>query len=297
MTTRIRPPRPPAATNRPPQARRRGVGPSGDDDRTPQAHASDDNYFIKLHLIGDLLLIRPKSVASDHEWSSKDNSSESEEEEEVEAAEEEAAVEDGTVRNRRRKPRKPVKCPKDLIVVKEIDEGGLPIEKRARLRLRLLVGPIARQKIPLDLPGFKSLDKMEKWRLLDTWVTPLLKFSEDMKTVRFRQLMMIIAKAWRNHKSKLKTHFVKQGLTPFAKYPYIQLEDWDKFVKMIDSEEAEKESQRFKKLRARYKEVHTMGSAGYDGMEARWEEEDRKLAALGSLIPMRPSLKGVLGIF
>ncbi|RLN28319.1 hypothetical protein C2845_PM05G17070 [Panicum miliaceum] len=232
-----------------------GRGP-GDEEQAPPAmttghhkHAREDNYFIKLHLVGDLLLIRPSYVASDDEWSGEDSSSESEEEDKAGAAEEEAAAEDGTVRNRRRKPRKPVKWPKDLVVVKEIDEGGLPTKKRARLRLRLLAGLIARQKIPLVLPGFKSLDKMENWRLFDTWVTPLLKFPEDMKTTGFRQLMMITAKAWRNHKSKLKTHFIKQGLTPFAKYPYIQPEDWDNFVKMIESEEAEKESQRFKKPR------------------------------------------------
>ncbi|CAL4924945.1 unnamed protein product [Urochloa decumbens] len=93
--------------------------------------------------------------------------------------------------------------------------------------------------------------------------------------------MKTTAKAWRNHRSKLKKHFVKKGLTPFEKHPHIEPADWEAFVRVAESEEAEKESARFKALREQYRNEHSMGPAGYEGMESMWEEEDSKLLALG----------------
>ena len=46
-----------------------------------------------------------------------------------------------------RKPRTSTKWPVDKMVVTEIDEVGLPTERRHILRLRKLAGLIARQKV------------------------------------------------------------------------------------------------------------------------------------------------------
>ncbi|CAL5089802.1 unnamed protein product [Urochloa decumbens] len=109
----------------------------------------------------------------------------------------------------------------------------------------------------------------------------LFALPEDMKEDGFKQIMKTTAKAWRNHRSKLKKHFVKKGLTPFEKHPHIELADWEAFVRVAESAEAEKESERFKALREQYRNEHSMGPAGYEGMESIWEEEDSWLLALG----------------
>ena len=75
-----------------------------------------------------------------------------------------------------RKARTSTKWPVDKMVVIEIDEVGLPTERRHILRLRKLAGLIARQKLSLVMPKFNSLTKADKWRLFDQYVTPFLEF-------------------------------------------------------------------------------------------------------------------------
>ena len=69
-----------------------------------------------------------------------------------------------------------------------------------------------------------------------------------MKPFGFRQVMKSTAKAWRTHKSKLKAQFIKKGLTPYQKDPYIEPKDWKEFVQFTKTEEAKKESERYKLL-------------------------------------------------
>ena len=76
------------------------------------------------------------------------------------------------------------------------------------------------------------------------------------------------------------------------KHPYIELEDWKEFVQMTKSEEAKKDSEIYKLHREPYKQEHCMGPIGYEGMQAQWDEEDRKLAP----IQMRSTFKGRLGV-
>ena len=148
------------------------------------------------------------------------------------------------------------------------------------MRLRALAGLIARQKLSLVMPGFKSLSVQQKWSLFDTYVQPFLEFPPEMKPFGFRQVMKTTAKAWRTHKSKLKANYIKKVLTPFGKHPYIEPEDWKEFVQMCESEEAVTESERYKLLREQYKHEHCMGQIGYEGIQAQWDEEDSKLASL-----------------
>ena len=94
------------------------------------------------------------------------------------------------------------------------------------MRLRALAGLIARHKLSLVMPGFKSLSVQQKWLLFDTYVQPFLQFPLEMKPFGFRQVMKTTAKAWRTHKSKLKSNYIKKALTPFGRHPYIEPEDW-----------------------------------------------------------------------
>jgi len=116
-------------------------------------------------------------------------------------------------------------------------------------------------------------------------VQPFLEFSPEMKPFGVRQVMKTTAKAWRTHKSKFKANYIKKGLTPFGKHPYIVTEDWKEFVQMCESEEAVTESEKYKLLREQYKHEHCMGPSGYEGIQAQWDEEDRKLASLGIANP------------
>ena len=98
------------------------------------------------------------------------------------------------------------------------------------MRLRALAGLIARQKLSLVMPGFKSLSVQQKWSLFDTYVQPFLEFPPEMKPFGFRKVMKTTTKAWRTNKSKLKTNNIKKGLSPFGKHTYIELEDWKEFI-------------------------------------------------------------------
>ena len=128
------------------------------------------------------------------------------------------------------------------MIVTEIDEVGLPTERRHILRLRKLAGLIARQKFSLVMPKFNSLTKVDKWRLWDQYVTPFLEFPAQMKTAGFKQVMKRTAKSWRTHKSNLVCNYIAKGLEPFEQHPYIEPEDWAEFVQFKQSEAAQEES-------------------------------------------------------
>ena len=156
----------------------------------------------------------------------------------------------------------------------------------------MLPGLIERQRLSLVMPGFKSLSDKQKWFLFDKYVQLFLEFPPEMKPFGFRQVMKSTAKAWRTHKSKLKAQFIKKGLTPYQKHPYIEPEDQKEFVQFTETKEAKKESERYKLLREQYKHEHCMGPCGYEGMQAQWDEEDAKLAALGIPNPYEEYLEG-----
>ena len=93
--------------------------------------------------------------------------------------------------------------------------------------------------------------------------------------------MQMVAKSWRTHKSDLTCNFINKGLDATVKHTYILKEDWAAFVKLKDSEEAKAASEKYKKLWERNKHDHCLGTGGYEGKAAKWEEEDRELAAQG----------------
>jgi len=113
------------------------------------------------------------------------------------------------------------------------------------------------------------------------YVMPWLQFQPEMKELAFKCAMKMTAKSWRMHKSNLVRKFIDKGLEPFEKHPPIEPADWNEFVQLRESEEAQVASERFRELRKRHLHDHNLGPVGYDGKIARWEKEDSDLSAKG----------------
>ena len=83
-------------------------------------------------------------------------------------------------------PRKPwtrnrtvTQWPDDKLYVMRLTLTGFPTEKRAQIRMRRLVGLIARQRISLVVPSFSSLSEQDKIIIFDECVQPWLEFLEE----------------------------------------------------------------------------------------------------------------------
>jgi hypothetical protein len=70
------------------------------------------------------------------------------------------------------------------MIVTEVDIVGMPVPLTQRRRFRALAGLVARQKIPLNLPEIKHVQKR-------------LMFQEDAKPQAFKLFWKTAAKAWR----------------------------------------------------------------------------------------------------
>jgi hypothetical protein len=87
------------------------------------------------------------------------------------------------------------------------------------------------------------------------------------------------AKAWRKFRFQLRRDFIRKGLDPFTRNPFIVQEQWKEFIKQAETEQASSASVKFKELRSRDTSEHNMGPVGYTVKLEQWEEEDRQLAA------------------
>ncbi|CAL4906881.1 unnamed protein product [Urochloa decumbens] len=184
-----------------------------------------------------------------------------------------------------RRPRPPTKWPIDKMMVTKIDEGGMPRDRKQKLRLWRLCGLIVRQRLPLVMPRFNCLKLEQKCSLFEEYVMPWLHFQDGMKELVFKRVMKTTAKSWRTHRSNLVRKYIAKGLDPFSKHPYIEPEDWEEFVQFKKTEEAQAERERFKKLRDLNVHNHNMGPIGYDGKKEQWEREDSDLTSQGILNP------------
>jgi hypothetical protein len=89
------------------------------------------------------------------------------------------------------------------------------------------------------------------------------------------------AKAWRQFRFQLRQDFIRKGLEPFTRHPFIVPEQWKEFMKQEETEQASSASVKFKELRSRNTSKHNMGPAGYIVKLEQWEKEERQLAAAG----------------
>jgi hypothetical protein len=89
--------------------------------------------------------------------------------------------------------------------------------------------------------------------------------------------------ARRQFRFQLRRDFIKKGLEPFTRHPFIVLEQWKEFMKQEETEQASSVSVKFKKNSEAGTQEYTnnMGPAGYTVKLEQWEEEDRQLAAAG----------------
>jgi hypothetical protein len=72
------------------------------------------------------------------------------------------------------------------MIVTEVDIVRMPVPLTQKCRFRALVGLIARQEIPLNLPEIKELSNDKKWNLFDNHVQKHSKFQEDVKLQVFK---------------------------------------------------------------------------------------------------------------
>jgi hypothetical protein len=108
-----------------------------------------------------------------------------------------------------------------------------------------------------------------------------LKFQEDAKPQAFQLFWKTAAKAWRQFRFQLRQDFIRKGLEPFTRHPFIVSEKWKEFMKQTETEQASSASVKFKELQSRNTSEHNMGPAGYTMKLEQREEEDRQLAAAG----------------
>jgi hypothetical protein len=167
------------------------------------------------------------------------------------------------------------------MIVTEVDVVGMPVPLTQNRRFRVLVGLVARQKTPLNLLEIKELGNDEKWDLFDKHVQKHLKFHEDAKPHAFKLFWKTAAKAWRQFRFQLRQDFIRKGLEPFTRHPFIVSEQWKEFMKQAKTEQASSASVKFKELRSQNTSEHNMGPAGYTMKLEQWEEEDRQLGAAG----------------
>jgi hypothetical protein len=162
-----------------------------------------------------------------------------------------------------RAPRTSTKWPSDTMIVNEVDIVGMPVPLTQKRRFRVLVGLVARQKIPLNLPEIKELSNGKKWDLFDKHVHKHLKFQEDAKPQAFKLFWKTAAKAWRQFRFQLRRDFIRKGLEPFTRHPFIVPEQWKEFMKQAETEQASSSRVKFKELRSRDTREHNMGQVGY----------------------------------
>jgi hypothetical protein len=75
-----------------------------------------------------------------------------------------------------------------------------------------------------------------------------LKFQEDAKLQAFKLLWKMAAKAWRQFRFQLRRDFIRKGLEPFTRHPFIVLGLWKEFMKQAETEQATSASVKFKEL-------------------------------------------------
>jgi hypothetical protein len=178
-------------------------------------------------------------------------------------------------RQPRRRKRTVTRWPDDKITVTELTPARIPTEKRARLRMRRLIGLIARQRISLVLPSFNTLTEEDKMTLFEDCVQHWLERPNDLKATACKKIMQLVAKSWRTHKSYLTRNFIIPGLDAMVKHTYIPKGDWAAFVQLKGTEEARAASTKYKQLREQNKHDHNLGTGGYEGKAAECAQEDR----------------------
>ena len=186
----------------------------------------------------------------------------------------EAPSSPSTIMIRKRDGRGKSKLPAGGLIITEVSDVGIPLSPpRSAAKFRTIYGILARERVPITTPRWKSLTKDEKgalWtQLSDKFIIP----EADVARVR-RHALLSMDHAWRTFKSILVTKYVNKGETPFTKYRFLTRETWDAFVAMKTTAEFKDQSAAHKALQTRNTHPHRLGTAGYAAKSTQWAAEE-----------------------
>ena len=163
------------------------------------------------------------------------------------------------------------------MTITEVNDLGVPLSPpRSAARFRTICGILARERVPITTPKWKSLTDDQRGVL---WTDLKDKFTiPEAHMVRVRRhAFLLMDRAWRTFKSVLVTHYVNKSETPFTKFPFLTRETWDAFVAMKTTDEFKEQSAEHKAIQARNTHPHRLGTAGYTAKSAQWDTEEENL--------------------
>ena len=166
------------------------------------------------------------------------------------------------------------KLPAGRMTITEVSDVGVPLSpKKAAARFRTICGILARERVPITTPTWKSLTKERRGELWKELSSSFDIPQADQARVE-RQALLAMDHAWRTFKSTLVTKYVNTGRTPFTKYKFLSRDIWDAFVQMKTTAEFQEQSAAHKALQAQNTHPHKLGTAGYAGKTTQWTAED-----------------------
>ena len=166
------------------------------------------------------------------------------------------------------------KLPAGRLTITEVSDVGVPLSPPAiAARFRTVCGILAREKVPITTPKWKSLTKDQRRVLWEDLSSRFTIPETHMRRVQ-RHALLSMCHAWRTFKSVLVTQYVNKSETPFTRFPFLTRETWDAFVAMKTTDEFKEQSAAHKAIQARNTHPHRLGTAGYAAKSAQWEAEE-----------------------
>ncbi|KAL6871508.1 hypothetical protein ACP4OV_014337 [Aristida adscensionis] len=212
-----------------------------------------------------------------------DGTDEDDEDEQVAAVEDNALVHanltSGMIKERRGRGRSHM--PEGRFSITQVSRSGVPTHpKLAAKSFKTACGVIGRERININTKSWDIVEQSEK-ELLWSDIQSMFEIQEEVKNLVKVRTLKAIGASFKQFKHTLTKQYVAKGLSPFDKYPFIQEEDWDNFVKSRESDEFKHSSEVHKKIQSHNTNPHRLGTCGYDGKAEQWRQEDEKAICEG----------------
>ena len=134
------------------------------------------------------------------------------------------------------------------MTITEVSDVGVPLSPpKAAARFRTICGILARKRVPITTPTWKSLAKERRGELWKELSSSFNIPQADQARVE-RHTLLALDHAWRTFKSTLVTKYVNTGRTPFTKYKFLSRDIWGAFVQMKTMTKFKEESAAHKTL-------------------------------------------------
>jgi Fe2+ transport system protein B len=114
--------------------------------------------------------------------------------------------------------------PTDIMSVGEVNDEGIPLDRRVNMKLSRVCGLAVRQWVSLTLQEFDELTENEKDELFKNSIQVYVQYSEELKQKGKKLAMKIISHAWRSYKNKVVKIWRNQD-TSFNTYKDLLEED------------------------------------------------------------------------